>query len=116
MPLPRAVQLRHPNVLQFKDSVEVEAAEKGGPVTLFLVTEPVQPLSTLLADLQLGGAQRCGPLPAPVVSCALTQGLVQGRVHSHGPQPSGAGGVVPQCRLQDGEPRPFPQGCQAHRP
>ena len=69
MPLPRAVQLRHPNVLQFKDSVEVEAAEKGGGVTLFLVTEAVQPLSTLLADLQLGGAQRFGPWRCLWSSC-----------------------------------------------
>jgi len=53
------VKLRHPNVLQFKDSVEVEATDKGGPVTLFLVTEAVQPLSTLLTELQLGGSQRC---------------------------------------------------------
>ncbi len=52
-------QLRHPNVLQFKDSVEVEAADKGGPVTLWLVTEAVQPLSSLLNDLQLSDAQRC---------------------------------------------------------
>jgi hypothetical protein len=55
-------QLRHPNVLQFRDSVEVESADKGGPVTLFLVTEPVQPLSTVLKELQLeDGTQRWAP-------------------------------------------------------
>jgi len=37
-------------VLQFKDSVELEA-EKGS-VTLYLVTEPVQPLSVLCRELQ----------------------------------------------------------------
>lgn len=52
-------QLRHPNVLQFKDSVELEASERGGPVTLYLVTEAVTPLSTLLQELRLSDAQRC---------------------------------------------------------
>ena len=51
-------QLRHPLLLQFKDSVEVE--EKNGGVTLFLVTEAAQPLATLLQELRLGGTQRCG--------------------------------------------------------
>jgi len=54
----RATQLRHPHVLQFKDSVEVEG-DKGGAVTLYLVTEPVQPLSTVLQELRLEGSQRC---------------------------------------------------------
>jgi SCY1-like protein 1 len=51
-------QLRHPHLLQFKDSMELEA-DKGG-ITLYLVTEPVQPLSTLLQELRLAGTQRCG--------------------------------------------------------
>ena len=53
-------QLRHPHVLQFKDSVEVDG-DKPGTVTLYLVTEPVQPLSTVLQDLRLDGSQRCAP-------------------------------------------------------
>lgn len=52
-----AAQLRHPLLLQFKDSVEV-VDDKAGTVTLFLVTEPVQPLSLVLADLGLEGVQR----------------------------------------------------------
>ena len=52
------MQLRHPHVLQFKDSIEVDG-DKPGSVTLYLVTEPVQPLSTVLQELRLDGSQRC---------------------------------------------------------
>ena len=55
---PRRAQLRHPHVLQFKDSIEVEG-DKAGAVTLYLVTEPVQPLSAVLQELRLDGSQRC---------------------------------------------------------
>lgn len=48
-------QLRHPNVLAFKDTMEVE--EKGS-VTIYLVTESVKPLSVVLNDLSLSGEQR----------------------------------------------------------
>ncbi|CAD7699921.1 unnamed protein product [Ostreobium quekettii] len=47
--------LRHPNVLAFKDTVEVE--EKG-TVTLYLITEAVKPLELVLNELNLSGEQR----------------------------------------------------------
>ena len=50
-----SVQLRHPNVLIFKDSLEVE--EKSS-TTLYLVTEPIQLLSTVLRDGDLSGHQK----------------------------------------------------------
>jgi len=57
-------QLRHPNVLEYKDSLEIEAGEKsgGGPV-LYIVTEPVAPLNWKLDDLNLQGADRCDTPP-----------------------------------------------------
>lgn len=45
--------LRHPNVLVFKDSLEVE---ERGEAVLYLVTEPVTPLSEVLAGMR--GADR----------------------------------------------------------
>lgn len=50
-----SAQLRHPNILAFKDSVEVQ--EKGQHV-LYVVTEAVRPLSTVLAELALSGQHR----------------------------------------------------------
>ena len=55
--------LRHPNVLQFKDAHEVESDK--GVVTLQLVTEPVQPLSVVLAELRHEGGDWCAPPPPP---------------------------------------------------
>lgn len=49
------MQLRHPNILAFKDSIEVQ--EKGQQV-LYLVTEAVRPLSTVLRELNLTGKHR----------------------------------------------------------
>ena len=49
------VQLRHPNVLAFKDSAET--TEKGATV-IYLVTEPVQPLRLVLQELDLHGQHR----------------------------------------------------------
>ena len=49
------LQLRHPNILQFKDTAEVE--ERGETVIL-VVTEPVMPLAEHLASLQIQGPQR----------------------------------------------------------
>ena len=54
-------QLRHPSVLQFKDAHEVETDK--GLVTLHLVTEPVQPLSVLLAELRQEGGEWCARQP-----------------------------------------------------
>lgn len=42
--------------------MEVEG-DKGGPVTVFIITEAVQPLSLVLHDLGLQGAQRCVSSP-----------------------------------------------------
>lgn len=47
----RAPQLRHPNVLTYKDSHEI--SEKGG-TTLYLITEPVSPLARVLKEVELG--------------------------------------------------------------
>jgi SCY1-like protein 1 len=49
------LQLRHPNVLAFKDSLEVQ--EKGQTV-LYLVTEAVRPLAMVLQELDLSGHHR----------------------------------------------------------
>eukprot|EP00967_Tisochrysis_lutea_P056792 scaffold71829_cov15-Tisochrysis_lutea.AAC.1 len=47
-----APQLRHPNILAFKDSAEVQ--EKGATV-IYLVTQPVRSLKTVLEELDLQG-------------------------------------------------------------
>ncbi|KAF6265414.1 armadillo-type protein [Scenedesmus sp. NREL 46B-D3] len=51
----RLKMLRHPNVLAFKDSLEVQ--EKGQTV-LYLVTEAVRPLAMVLQELDLAGQHR----------------------------------------------------------
>ncbi len=55
-----ALQLRHPNVLAFKDTAEVE--EKGETV-LYLVTEPVKPLADVLEELDMEGSARYRKVP-----------------------------------------------------
>ena len=47
--------VRHPNVLQFKDSHEV--TERGATV-IYLITQPVQPLKAVLEELDLKGQHR----------------------------------------------------------
>lgn len=49
------LQLRHPNVLAFRDSMEVQ--EKGATV-VYLVTQPVKPLKLVLEELNLAGQHR----------------------------------------------------------
>ncbi|WIA22885.1 hypothetical protein OEZ86_009825 [Tetradesmus obliquus] len=51
----RLKMLRHPNVLAFKDSLEVQ--EKGMTV-LYLVTEAVRPLAMVMQELDLSGHHR----------------------------------------------------------
>lgn len=51
------MQLRHPNILALKDSAE--AQEKGATV-IYLVTQPVRSLKTVLEELDLHGQHRCG--------------------------------------------------------
>jgi hypothetical protein len=48
-------QLRHPNVLAFKDSIEIQ--EKGATV-VYLITEPVKPLTMVLGELNLTGQHK----------------------------------------------------------
>ncbi len=49
-------QLRHPNLLVYKDTAEVD---ERGEAVIYLVTEPVKPLDEALRDLRLDGTQRC---------------------------------------------------------
>jgi hypothetical protein len=49
------VQLRHPNILAFKDSAEIQ--EKGATV-IYMVTQPVRSLKTVLEELDLQGQHR----------------------------------------------------------
>jgi SCY1-like protein 1 len=51
--------VRHPNVLAFLHSTEAEVMD-GGVVkpTMYLVTEPVMPLSEKIRELDLQGTQR----------------------------------------------------------
>ncbi|GBF94506.1 hypothetical protein Rsub_07040 [Raphidocelis subcapitata] len=51
----RLKMLRHPNILTYKDSLELP--ERGG-VTLYLVTEAVKPLAKALEELALSGQHR----------------------------------------------------------
>lgn len=52
----QSMQLRHPGVLVFKETLEVE--EKGEQV-VYLITEPVTPLAEFLEEAILQGAERC---------------------------------------------------------
>jgi hypothetical protein len=52
-------QVRHPNILSFLHSTEVESVEgSSSRVTIYIVTEPVMPLSEKIKELGLEGAQR----------------------------------------------------------
>uniref|UniRef100_A0A7S0RU83 Protein kinase domain-containing protein n=1 Tax=Pyramimonas obovata TaxID=1411642 RepID=A0A7S0RU83_9CHLO len=52
----RLKTLRHPNVVEFKESIEIEQGEKSGegPV-IYIITEPVTPLDERLSSLDLKG-------------------------------------------------------------
>ncbi|XP_017410961.1 uncharacterized protein LOC108323121 isoform X2 [Vigna angularis] len=51
--------VRHPNILSFLHSTEVETVDAGSPkVTIYMVTEPVMPLSDKIKELGLEGTQR----------------------------------------------------------
>ncbi|XVF81932.1 hypothetical protein PTKIN_Ptkin16aG0002300 [Pterospermum kingtungense] len=51
--------VRHPNILSFLHSTEVEASDaSSGKVTIYIVTEPVMPLSEKIKELGLEGTQR----------------------------------------------------------
>lgn len=52
-------QVRHPNILSFLHSTEIETYDAGSPkVTIYIVTEPVMPLSEKIKELGLEGTQR----------------------------------------------------------
>ncbi|KAK7376347.1 hypothetical protein VNO78_34813 [Psophocarpus tetragonolobus] len=51
--------VRHPNILSFLHSTEIETVEAGSPkVTIYMVTEPVMLLSDKIKELGLEGTQR----------------------------------------------------------
>ena len=50
------VQVRHPNILALKDTMEVEDK---GLTTLYIITEPVTPLAEILKEREIEGAARC---------------------------------------------------------
>lgn len=57
------MQVRHPNILSFLHSTEAEVPD--GPAikhTIYIVTEPVTPLSEKIKELNLGGTQRYNAL------------------------------------------------------
>lgn len=52
-------QVRHPNILSFLHSAETETSDGGSSkVTIYIVTEPVMPLSEKIKELGLEGTQR----------------------------------------------------------
>lgn len=53
------LQVRHPNILSFLHSTEVETHDGSTTkVTIYIVTEPVMPLSEKIKELGLDGKQR----------------------------------------------------------
>ena len=53
-------QVRHPNILAFKDTLELEEKHE---TVIYVVTEPVTPLEELLAELDVQGEARCACAP-----------------------------------------------------
>lgn len=54
-------QVRHPNILSFLHSTEAETFDGStAKVTIYIVTEPVMPLSEKIKELGLEGTQRYG--------------------------------------------------------
>lgn len=52
-------QVRHPNILSFLHSTEVENFDGStNKITIYIVTEPVMPLSEKIKELGLEGSQR----------------------------------------------------------
>lgn len=53
------LQVRHPNILSFLHSTEAEVLDGAAmKVTIYIVTEPVMPLSEKIKELGLEGTQR----------------------------------------------------------
>ncbi len=59
------VQVRHPNVLALRDTLEVE--EKGC-TSIYIITEPVTPLIDVLEELDVAGPARCVSDILPLVN------------------------------------------------
>lgn len=54
-------QVRHPNILSFLHSTEAETFDGSTTkITIYIVTEPVMPLSEKIKELGLEGTQRYG--------------------------------------------------------
>jgi len=51
-----AAQVRHPNILAFKDMMELEEKHE---YIIYFVTEPCTPLVDTLEDLDVQGEARC---------------------------------------------------------
>lgn len=58
------LQLRHPNVLAYKDSAEVQ---ERNTTVVYLVTEAAQPLINILEELDLPPAHKCVPVECTCV-------------------------------------------------
>lgn len=57
------LQVRHPNILSFPHSTEAEVFDGStAKHTIYIVTEPVMPLSEKLKELKLEGTQRYNEL------------------------------------------------------
>lgn len=57
--MPIFFQVRHPNILSFLHSTEAETVDGASTkVTIYIVTEPVMPLSEKIKELGLEGSQR----------------------------------------------------------
>ena len=53
------IQVRHPNILSFLHSTEAETIDgSASKITIYIVTEPVMPLSEKIKELGLEGTQR----------------------------------------------------------
>lgn len=53
------MQVRHPNILSYLHSTETEAFDGSSTkITIYIVTEPVMPLSEKIKELKLEGTQR----------------------------------------------------------
>ena len=58
--------MRHPNLLAFRDSVELE---QQGETVLYLITEPVTPLAQVLEELDIDMAAKCELCCGPLQLC-----------------------------------------------
>ena len=96
------LQLRHPNILSFKETLELE--EKGVTV-IYVVTEAVTPLADRLHQLDMSGPARC--------VCRLTcpRGQCHCLLHKHAACLKVSAIIVKRCNSR------LPgSGCSCSRP